>query len=223
MTHEFRCRISSHNRHVVVSAALSLIGAWLAWTLAYALVVGLTLGALTVVRGQEVIAGEALLSLPPWLHPAALALALASLVWEAAAERRARFRPASDRPVIGWHIIGDIVLLPARLTFAIGHQLASLVFLGSAGREEALDLIGHIRAERRCPAHSLGARFPDRRRLEKSLFALQVLGWIDLLRADQGWDFILRSSASEEIAALFGDAVRPAEDGDRPPNEADPA
>jgi hypothetical protein len=216
MTARFRRVIASHNRHVIVSAALSLAGAWLAWMIAHALVVGLSLGVLTIVRGQEVIAGEALLSLPPWLHSAALGLALTTLVWEAAAERRARFRPASDRPVIGWHLFGDVVLLPARLTFSIGHQLASLVVLGADGRRETLALLRHIRAVGRCPAHSLGAIFPDRRMLEKSLFALQVLGWIDLLRAGDGWDFILRSSASGEIAAMFDDEIAAQDKEDRP-------
>jgi len=86
----FRRRITSHNRHAVLAALLSLAGAWLSWTIAYGLVVGVTIGVLTVVHGQEVIMGDRLMTLPEWIHPAALVLALALLVWAAVDERKNR-------------------------------------------------------------------------------------------------------------------------------------
>jgi len=203
MTSHFQQRIASHNRHVVIAALLSLLGAWVTWTIFYAFFVGLVLGALTVAHGQEVIAGEKLLTLPEWLQPAALLLALVSLVWEAVDERKNRFHPVRDRSVVGWHLLGDILLLPARLTFGIGHQLSSIIRLSRSAQGEAVELLRHIHAEKRCAAHSLGAWFPDQKRLRKILGALQVAGWIDLLRTEEGWIYIERSSAAEELADMF--------------------
>ena len=215
MSPQFRQRISSHNRHAVIAAVLSLLGAWVAWTIAYGLFVGVTLGALTVAHGQEVLLGERLMSIPAWLHQAALAAALLLLVWAAVDERLHRFHPASDRPVVGWHILGDVLLLPARLTFGFGHQLAAIIRLNHPEKIEAFDLLRHIHVEKRCLLHSLGAWFPDAGRLRKILLALQLAGWIDLLRTEEGWIYIVKSTEEEEVAAMFDDGT-----GDIPADEA---
>jgi len=201
----FQRRISSHNRHAVLAALLSLAGAWLGWTVAYGLFVLVILGGLTVGHGQEVLLGERLMSLPAWIHPSAMAAALVLLVWAAVDERLHRFHPASDRPIIGWHLLGDVLLLPARLTFGVGHQLAAVIRLDHSERVEALDLLHHIYTEKRCPLHSLGAWFPNPGRLRKLLLALQMAGWTDLLRTEEGWIYIVRSTEADEVAAIFGD------------------
>ena len=215
MSPQFRQRISSHNRHAVIAAVLSLFGAWVAWTIAYGLFVGVILGALTVAHGQEVLLGERLMSIPAWLNQAALAAALLLLVWAAVDERLHRFNPASDRQVVGWHILGDVLLLPARLTFGFGHQLAAIIRLNHREKIEAFDLLRHIHAEKRCLLHSLGAWFPDTGRLRKLLLALQLAGWIDLLRTEEGWIYIVKSTEEEEVAAMFDDGT-----GDIPADEA---
>jgi hypothetical protein len=199
----FRQRISSHNRHAVLAALLSLFGAWVGWTIAYGLFVGVILGALTVANGQEVLLGERLMSIPAWIHPAALAAALLLLVWAAVDERLRRFHPASDRAVVGWHLLGDVLLLPARLTFGFGHQLAAVIRLNHAEQIECFELLRHIHAEKRVLLHSLGAWFPDAARLRKLLLALQLAGWIDLLRTEEGWIYIVRSTEADEVAAIF--------------------
>ncbi len=217
MKRGIRQRMASHNRHAWILAACSLFGAWIAWTVAYALVVGVSMGFLTVIHGQEVVAGERLMSIPSWLQTAFLLLALAGLVWAAVDERRTRYQPVSDRPLIGWHLLADILLLPARLTFGVGHQLAGTIRLSDREQAGALELLGHIRAEKRCPATSLGAYFPDQRALRRELAALQALGWIDLLRTEDGWIYIERSSAADELREIFPEEEPVSPDGRLPP------
>ena len=216
MNPRFQRRISSHNRHAVTAALLSLLGAWIGWLLAYGLFVGVTLGALTVAHGQEVLLGERLMSRPAWIHPTALAAALVLLVWAAVDERVHRFHPASDRPIIGWHLLGDVLLLPARLTFGVGHQFAAVIRLNPSERIEALDLLHHIHTEKRAPLHSMGAWFPHPARLGKLLRALQMAGWIDLLRTEEGWIYIVRSTETDEVASIFGDEQESSPTTDQP-------
>lgn len=203
MNPRFRQRISSHNRHAMIAALLSLLGAWVGWTIAYGLFAGVMLGALTVANGQEVLTGERLMALPAWIQPAAMAAALVLLIWAAVDERLNRFHPASDRAVVGWHILGDVLLLPARLTFGVGHQLAAVIRLDHSEQIEAHDLLRHIYQEKRCALHSLGAWFPDPAHLRKLLLALQMAGWTDLLRTEDGWIYIVRSNEADEVAAIF--------------------
>ena len=204
MNPQFRRRIASHNRHAALAASLSLFGASVGWLMAYGLFVGVILGALTVANGQEVLLGERLMTLPAWMNPAALAAALVLLVWAAVDERQHRFHPASDRPIVGWHLLGDILLLPARLTFGIGHQLAAIIRLNEPEKIEAFELLRRICLEKRCLQQSLGAWFPDPRRLRKLLLSLQLAGWIDMLRTEEGWIYIVRSTEAEEVAAMLG-------------------
>jgi len=199
----FLRRIASHNRHALAAAGMSLAGALLLWSLAYALLAGVALGVLTVAQGQAVVMGEEVMSLPSWLQPSALGVALATLVWAAVDEHRTRYHPCGDRPLIGWHLLGDVVLLPARLTFGIGHQLAAIIRLSHEEKLAAFDLLRHLHEQRRCPATSLGAIFPDARQLRRLLVALQLVGWIDLLRTEDGWIYIERSIVADELREMF--------------------
>jgi len=104
---------------------------------------------------------------------------------------------------VGWHLLGDVLLLPARLTFGFGHQLAAIIRLNPAEQEQAIGILHHIYTEKRVPLHSLGAWFPDHFRLRKLLLALQLAGWIDLLRTEDGWIYIVRSTEADEVASFF--------------------
>lgn len=200
---EFRRRIRRHNRHAVMMAGLCLLGAWLGWLIAYGLVVGLALGFLTIVDGQAVIEGEKLLNVPCWLNLAAAVLAGILLAWAAWEARWRRFKPVDDRPVVGWHIFGDIVLAPARMTLGIWSHLAAVIRVDHAEEIEAFDLLRHLYENGKCTASHLGAMFSDLSRLRKLLAALQLAGWIDLHRGDDDGFYVVRSDESADVAMMI--------------------
>ena len=218
---EFQSRIASHNRHAIAASAFCLLGAWLSWMLAYALVVGLTLGFLTAIHVTQ--AGEEAppLAWPWWVHPAALAGAALLLAWGAVDQRCRRFRPVNDRQIIGWHILGDVLLTPARLTFGVWEHLRAMIWLNETQRYEAFELLRHIREERQCSLSSLGSFFTDSTCLPKLLDALQLAGWIGLLLHDGEWCYIIPSVEEAAVADLMhdeneaGDASENEEDGSR--------
>jgi hypothetical protein len=203
---EFCERIRLHNRHAVTASILCLIGAWVAWLVAYGLVVGLVMGFLTVVDGQAVISGEKLLSLPWWIHPSALVVAAILLAWAAFDEHVKRFEPVNDRPVIGWHIFGDVVLAPARLNFGVWNHFTAVIRLSRLEKLEAFDLLRHIYTEGKSPASELGAFFPDIPRLRKLLTALQLVGWIDLHRSEDEGFYLVRSDEWEDVREMVSGA-----------------
>lgn len=199
----FDHRIAEHNRHAWMAAGLSLLGAWIGWLVGYGILVGLALGFLTVLHGQDVLMGERLMQIPGWLHLAALGIAVALLSWAAVDQSRRRFRPADDRPLIGWHLAADFLLTPARLTFAIWSNLGLVIRLSRFEKQEAVAVLAHIFERGRVPVSSLGAYFPDLQRLRRELSALQLAGWIDLHHAEPEPFYLVRSSEAEDVMEML--------------------
>ena len=198
-TTSIRRRISSHNAHVVATAILALLGAGLAWTLFYAVAVGLSLGILTILYGQEVIAGEMLQSIPIWLHVSAGILAGGLIVWGSIDECLLRYSPPAERAIIGWHVLGDFLLLAPRLTFSVFHHLSALVCIRREDLDLAGDLLVHVYKAKKSPRSTLAFLSHDQSGLERSLRALQLLGWLDKVRIEDDWALIIPSAEEQTV------------------------
>jgi len=206
---EFRDRISRHNRHALTASFLCALGALGAWMLAYGLGMGLTLAFLTIVKGQSVIRGEELVTLPPGLPIGAGIVAMGLLAWAWIDARRRRFRPVDDRPVIGWHLAADVLLAPARLTFGIAENLRALIFLDRQTLEEAFAILGRVLEDGKVPAMAFGSEFPDPRRLRKALAALLLTGCLDLHHGERESFYVVPSDEKDRLRELFADTDEP--------------
>lgn len=192
----FYRNIAQHNRHCWLGAGLSLLGAALAWIFLAALITALILLEEVVRTGNT-----GLYSPPPWL-PSVLGGAIIGLfAWAAIDRHRRRFRPVDDRAIIGWHLVGDCLLAPARMTFAVFDQIASRVTLNAVQRDEAWRLLEVIASKKRA-ASALGQYVRDTTLLPKLLLALQLTGWIDLHRGEGDWFYALRSDAEQNYRLL---------------------
>ena len=148
-----------------------------------------------------------MLTLPWWMNPAAALLAGLLLAWAAWEARWRRFKPVDDRPVVGWHIFGDIVLAPARMTFGVWNHLAAVIRVDHAEEIEAFDLLRHLYENGKCTASHLGALFSDLSRLRKLLAALQLAGWIDLHRGDDDGFYVVRSDEADDVAMMVAPPI----------------
>lgn len=194
-TNSLRKEIAAFNRQCWTAAAGSLFLAWLAWMLAYGMVRGLVLLFATVSRGADVVA-------PPWINLAFLGASALLLILAGIDSWRRRFKPPPDRPILGWHLIADTLLLPARLTFAVGNHLDARIRLSSHEQSEAWRLLEAVADAGRVEVHELGRDFSDPPILRKSLDALQVLGWIDLHQGEDDWFYRLQSNREAELTAM---------------------
>lgn len=194
------CReIAAHNRHAIGGAVAALLAALLAWGLYAFVFVLLVLGFLTSTRGDF---GP---HMPPWLPLSALGGAAALMLWALIDARRRRFSPVSNRSILGWHLIPDFLLLPARLTLAITGNLRAVRRLSPADEEEAWTLLCRIAEEgKSARSHLAGAlHTPDR--LDGLLQTLGLLGYIDAHPGGEDWFFTLCSPREAEIRALMKD------------------
>jgi hypothetical protein len=192
----FRSELRSHNLHAVGAAIAALLGAVVAWSLAYFFFVLILFGLVTAVRGDL---GP---DVPVWIRGAALASAATLLAWGAADARRRRFASVPDRHIIGWHLIEDVLLLPVRLTFAIWGNLAAVRRLDAAELAQAWELLTTILQAGKARLSALTLVEPDLARLHRLLSTLQLLGYIDLHRGDRDWFYAVCSPREAELRAL---------------------
>ncbi len=194
---EFTARIVVHNRSCWVAAALSLLGAWLSWMFFFALY---TAGVLVF---ETVRTGNTDLFNPPrWYWPVGIGAVAALVLWGALDRWQRRFALPPDRPIIGWHLFREVLLIPPRMTFAIWDQIDARILLSARERGEAWDLLQAIFASRRAEATELTQEFPDGRRLSKLLTSLQLAGWIDLHRGEESWFYRVLSDQESVLKTL---------------------
>lgn len=192
-----RREVAEHNAHCWLAALGALLAAWLAWACVYAAVIGPTLLFETIRKGEAA-------AFPWWLHPVVAGVVVALLGWGALDAWARRFRPPPDHPVVGWHLLPDFVLLPARLTFAITDHLAARIHPGREAAELAWQVLQHIADAGRVLPHTLGGYFRPAGALGRALRTLELLGWIDLHASEEGAFYRIRSAREEELAGLKG-------------------
>lgn len=201
---EFLDRFAAHNRTCWAAAVVSVVGAALAWLFLFALYSGAVLVFETVRTGST-----ELQSPPEWYWFGAAGGAAFLVLWGIADRWKTRFRPPPDRPIIGWHLARECVLIPPRMTFAIWDHVMARVRLSAWDRAEAWRLLQTIFATKRAELPELALHFPDSRQLSHLLLALQLTGWIDLHRGEETWFYRVVSDQEPTIRALLAGESQP--------------
>lgn len=194
----FRSRIAEHNRNCWFASLLSLLGSFVAWLFVFALYTG------GVLLFETVFTGDASLLRPPfWYYPVGAVLLIVILLLATFVRWRRRFRPVGDRSIIGFHLIPEVLLLPASLTFAIWDHLAARIKLTRAEMEDAWRLLIQIHEMKRADTARLAYIYPDPRQLHHLLLALQLSDWIDLHRGEEDWFYRIRSDQEPLLKNLL--------------------
>lgn len=207
MPAKFRRSLAQHDRHCWFGAALSLLGALLAWLVLGLLYTGAVLLFETVRTGNP-----SLFTRPVWYAPLACGIAFVLLSLAGIDTWIHRFRSVSDRSIIGWHLIPEVLLLPPRLTLAVWNHLQARVLLDRYECEEAWRLLQTILRLERASAQELTQEFSDTRLLMKLLLSLQLTGWIDFFGTKGAWYYRVRSDEEIGLRALIVGSTQEGED-----------
>lgn len=140
---------------------------------------------------------------PAWMDKVLIGTALFSIVWAAAASWRRRYRPVRDRPILGWHLIPDFLLLPARMTLSIARHLGARIRVTDAELHEAWQFLVEVHRSGRLPRSSIPSLSAAPRSLWKCVEILQVLGWIDLHQGSEGFFYRLRTTREREFLEVL--------------------
>ena len=194
----FLARIAEHNRNCWLGAAISLLGAGLAWIFYGAVFTG------AVLLFEAIRTGDTNILKPPaWFYSAGLGLVLGLFLWAGLDRWIRRFKPPRDRAIIGWHLLPDVLFLPARMTLAIWEQIGARIVLSRFQRRECWRLLCVIWQMEHPSTALLGYEFPDSRLLVKLLLSLQLAGWIDLHGGDGDWYYRVRSDEQNTLRQML--------------------
>jgi len=196
----FHASFSNHNRNAFLASFGSLLGALASWLFIYFFFVLIALGLVTAARGEG--AGS-----PAWIRPTAYAICGILLIWGTIDHIRRHYQPAPDRPIIGWHLFAEFLLLPTRMTLAIWGNLSATVWLSPREIDSAWDLLLQIREHGRTAPTEIGGSNADRKLAQRILTALTLVGYIDLHRLDDESFYLVRSDREEEIAGMIPPAT----------------
>lgn len=194
----FKSRLAEYNRHCWLAAAFSALGASLAWLFIFTIYTGAVLLLETVRTGSTEYFRP-----PSWYMPVGFSGVGVIFVLAALDRWRKRYRPLRDRPIIGFHLFAEVILLPARMTFAIWDHLRARVVLSREERAEAWRLLAEILSMGRADSSRLSMEFPQARELGKLLMALQATDWIDLHRGEDDWFYRVRSDQELFLKTLL--------------------
>lgn len=191
--------IAEHNRHCWIFAFLSWVGAFVAWLIFTTVYVGF------ILLVETMRTGDATIGTPPWwMVPVGCVLAVGMLVFASVGRWHRRYRPPSDRQIIGWHLLPEVLLLPANLTFAIWDYLGARLKPTPWELSESWRLLELIARHKRVPASTFGQEFGDPVLLPKLITILQYTRWIDSARGEEDWFYYVPSDQLpklEEIGA----------------------
>jgi hypothetical protein len=201
LPHEFLGRFAAHNRSCWAAAVVSVVAAAMAWLFFFAIYSAVVLVFETVRTGST-----DLLNPPWWYWPSAGCGAAVLALWGIADRWKRRYRLPPDRPIIGWHLLPEFLLLPPKLTFAIWDHVAARVSLRSWERKEAWRLLQTIFVTKRAELPQLALHFPDSRQLSRLLIGLQLTGWIDLHRGEETWFYRTVSDQEPLLRSLLAEA-----------------
>ena len=192
-----RKEIIMFNRHCLLASGGSFFLALLAWGLFFGLYGALALLIQTLRLGPDA-------PQPQWFFPLFIGLAALLFLWASIRNARRKFSPPPDRPVLGVHLFGDIVLLPALLTFAVFDNLDARIQLCEKEKRLAAELVELIFEEGSVFFSALGQYYPDGKFRRRALVALQILGYIDKIHKGDDWLYSIVSTREAALQDLMG-------------------
>ena len=107
------------------------------------------------------------------------------------------FPAATDRPILGLHLIQEIALLPALLTFAIYDNLNAYQRISPRLVAEAWALFQAIESRGKVSYFEVNLLEEEGPKTQALLLLLQFDGLLDLHRGEEEWFYLIPSSEKE--------------------------
>lgn len=182
-----------HNRRVWLLASFSLLSLTLLWGALYAACYWLTLLALSVSQGLESSAPESFTA-----RFVACALLFCAAAYVARILSPARL--PRDRSTV-WSAAGDLLLALPKATLSLKETFAAFHSLKPRELGAAWVLLQAIAKAKRLDMASLALHAPNRALAEKLVLNLQLVGLVEVRRAETGLYLSLRDAEARAVCS----------------------
>jgi len=189
---ELRAMLRMHNLAVLVAALLSLCAAVGVWLLLYYLGLGAVLAGRTFVQGDVAVVPA---SYGLWYSGALILTLLGAFGWRF-------FHPPGklrDRSIIGWHVLPEILLLPASLILAVTDNLSAYRKIRAERLRTAWELLREMLDRGKLVRRKLPQLGINEELLEECLLDLQFAGLIDLHEGREEWFYKILGTEEERV------------------------
>lgn len=199
----FLWRLRQHNIAVAVAAALAAGGALLLWLLLYfAGKWALLSFAAATGRGDS---GE-----PPFYDlgfgVVFAVVLIAALLWKWLFPSQ----PGAERPILGWHVVPELLLLPGSLIIAIADNLSAWLPLSRQHVQAAWEVLYAFLEQNKWKQSELGQLELASDELSRALLSLQLAGLVDFHKGQEGFFYLLRGGVEDEVRKWLQQAATPA-------------
>jgi hypothetical protein len=181
-----------HNLAVLVAGLLSLCAAVGVWLLLYYLGLGAVLAGRTFVQGDVAVVPA---TYGLWYSGVLILTLLGAFGWRF-------FHPPGklhDRSIIGWHVLPELLLLPASLILAVTDNLSAYRKVRAERLRTAWELLREMLDRGKLVRRKLPQLGINEELLEECLIDLQFAGLIDLHEGREEWFYKIRGTEEERV------------------------
>jgi hypothetical protein len=189
---ELRSLLRMHNLAVLLASLLSLCAAVGTWVLLYYLGMGAVLAGRTFVQGEDA-------GIPStygfWFSGVLILTLLGSFGWRL-------FHPPGklrDRSIIGWHVIPEVLLLPASLILAFTDNLSAYRRIRTDRLRASWELLKEMLTRGKLITRKVPQLGIDEELVQESLLDLQYAGLIDLHEGREEWFYRIRGTEEDRV------------------------
>jgi len=192
----FRRRFQDHNLNAALAAAICALGAVVLTQLGWIFTRGAVLFTLSARDGPDAVE-------PGWSFELYLAILALLFAWASFRSWRRRGESVPDRPVVGFHLIEDFLLLLPNTVFSFFGNLRALRFLSAQEMEDAWEIYLQIARDGRAELSRLGMTEKQRVKAAQLLFALQLVGFVQAFIKPEGVVYVVRDPDSDEVRQML--------------------
>lgn len=188
----FRRRLHSHNLHVLLGSLISLLAALLVWATLYHIGRWLLHAGITIGQGIDA-------TLPinyDWFFAGALIAFLTIAILDRWLFPFTRLR---ERPILGWHLVKEILLLPANLTLGISDNLKAYRKITRTRISCCWQVLQELSKHGSLPESKVSRLGLHVHQSEDALLTLQLCGLVNLHHGKEDWFYRIPSSQEETV------------------------
>ncbi|MFV0415138.1 MAG: hypothetical protein ACK5NG_02095 [Chthoniobacterales bacterium] len=195
-------RLHAHNFRVIFFALFYLLATIFIWFAIYFAIKFLFIAFYSVTDGVEA-------ALPSWFRWVFPAVAFSITIFSIIVRMIYRYPRLRDRPILGLHVLWELFLLPATLTFGISDSLHAWQPLSKPLIRQAWQILNEIYRNGKIYQSMISGMGGSPASIQAACLLLQFAGLISLHHGEEDWFYLIPVSEKDFLQSLLPDITPP--------------